>query len=133
MGRPVPRALSLTNVALRALLETGIVATFAYWGFSATSNTPVRLVLAVITPVVAFGFWGAVDFRFAGRYAEPLRLVQELAVTILASTALYRTHHHLLAWLLLALSAIHHTAVYLLGERLLKRQTAEPPPEQART
>ncbi len=120
------RALSLANVALRALLETGIVAAFAYWGFSATTNTAMRLVLAVVTPVVAFGFWGAVDFRFTGRHAEPLRLIQELAVTILASAALYRTDHHLLAWLLLALSAIHHAAVYLLGERLLKPQSATP-------
>lgn len=120
------RALSMTNIALRALLETGIVATFVYWGFSAASNTAFRLALAVITPAVAFGFWGAVDFRFAGRHAEPLRLIQELAVTILASTALYRTDHHLLAWLLLALSATHHTAVYVLGERLLKPQSIEP-------
>ena len=118
------RALSLTNVALRGLLETCIVVTFAYCGFTVTSDPATRLVLAVLAPLVVFGFWGAVDFRFAGRHAEVLRLTQELAVTILASAALYGTDHHVLAWLLLLLSLVHHTAVYLLGERLLKPQTA---------
>ena len=49
-----------------------------------------------------FGFWGAVDFRFAGDYAEPLRLTQELGVTALAGVALFATGQHTLAWLLLA-------------------------------
>lgn len=118
------RILSLSNVALRALLETGIVAAFAYWGFTVTDNTTARLLLAVLTPLIAFGFWGAVDFRFAGRHAEALRLSQELSVTVLACAVLYTHSHHRLAWLLLLLSLVHHVAVYLLGERLLKPQTA---------
>jgi hypothetical protein len=38
-------------------------------------------------PLVGFGFWGAVDFHQAGRFAEPLRLIQELAISALAAVA----------------------------------------------
>jgi hypothetical protein len=119
----VHRTLSLTNVVLRAMLETCVIATFAYWGYTATTSTTARLLLAILAPVLVFGFWGAVDFRFVRRHAEPLRLTQELAVTLLASYALYTNSHHRLAWLLVLLSLVHHIAVYLLGERLLKPQT----------
>ncbi len=124
------KVVSLTNVALRALLETSIVVTFAFWGYAVADDTAIRILLAVLAPVVVFGFWGAVDFRFAGRHAEALRLSQELAVTALAGAAVYTTGHHLLAWLLLLLSLVHHTAVYLLGERLLKPQTTQPDPHR---
>lgn len=116
-------ALSLTNVAARGTLEAGIVAAFGYWGYTIGSNMPTRILLAILVPAIMFGFWGAVDFRFAGTHAEPLRLTQELAVTALASAALYATGHHALAWLLLGLSILHHAAVYLLGESLLKPTT----------
>ncbi len=112
--------LSMANVALRGLMEAGIVAAFTSWGWTATGSTPLRLTLAVLAPALMFGFWGAVDFRFAGPYAEALRLTQELVVTLLAAAALNSSAHPVLAGLLLALSLVHHAAVYLLGERLLK-------------
>ncbi len=116
--------LSMANVALRGVLEAGIVVAFATWGWSADGGTPVRTTLAVLAPVLAFGFWGAVDFRFAGRHAEALRLTQELAVTLLAATALYAVAHPVPAALLLAVGVVHHLAVYLLGERLLRPRLA---------
>lgn len=118
------KTLSLTNVALRGILETGIVAAFAYWGYTVGPSPALKILLAVAAPLVMFGFWGAVDFRFAGRHAETLRLLQELAVTLLACAALYTTGQPLLGSALLALSLLHHVAVYLLGERLLKPQPA---------
>lgn len=114
------QVLSLTNVAARGVLEASIVAALAGWGYATGDSALTRGVLAVLAPAIVFGFWGAVDFRFAGRHAEWLRLVQELAVSVLASLALYSVQHHELAWLLATLSIAHHVAVYLLGERLLK-------------
>jgi len=40
-----------------------------------------------ISSRACLGFWGAVDFHQAGRLAEPLRLVQELAISGLAAVA----------------------------------------------
>jgi hypothetical protein len=112
--------LSLANVALRGIVEASIVATFALWGYTVGGGTTTRLILAVVAPAVVFGFWGTVDFRFAGRRAELFRLLQELVVTMLAGAALFTVGHQTLGWLLLVVSLVHHGAVYFLGERLLK-------------
>jgi hypothetical protein len=76
---------------------------------------------AVGAPALGFGFWGAVDFHQAGRLGEPLRLLQELAISGLAAVALYAAGQHLLGWALGLLSVIYHALVYAQGGRLLKR------------
>jgi hypothetical protein len=73
---------------------------------------------------VAFGVWGALDFRFAGRYAEPLRMTEELAISGLGAFCLYAARQHALAVGLAALSVGYHVLVYSAGERLLKWQRA---------
>jgi hypothetical protein len=79
-----------------------------------------KILLAVGAPALGFGFWGAVDFRQAGRLAEPLRLLQELAISALAAAALYTAGQHLLGWALGLVSVVYHALVYLLGGRLLQ-------------
>ena len=108
------------NLGLRVLLESGIVAGLAYWGVHAGHGTGGELLLGIGAPVLAFGFWGAVDFRRTGRLAEPLRLLQELAVSGLAAAALYAAGRHGLGVGLAALSVVYHALVYASGERLLK-------------
>ncbi len=122
-GRRSHVSMLMANVALRGVLEAGIVAALALWGWAASDNVALRTCLAILAPLLGFGFWSAVDFRFAGRRAELLRLGQELAITLLAAAAVYGTHP-VLAALLLAISVIHHLAVYLLGDRLLKPRAA---------
>jgi hypothetical protein len=78
-------------------------------------------VLGVGAPVIGFGLWGAVDFRWARRLAEPLRLVQELAVSGLAALGLYAAGREVLGVALAALSVGYHALVYASGARLLKR------------
>ena len=111
------RALTL---ALRALVEAGIVGAFAYWGFEAGPGTGMKVLLAVGAPALGFGFWGAVDFHLAGRLAEPLRLLQELAISGLAAAALFTAGQHLLGWVLGLVSVVYHALVYLQGGRLLR-------------
>ena len=82
------------------------------------------MLLALAAPAAAFGIWGALDFRFAGRYAEPLRLTEELAITSLAAICLYAAGQRALAVGLAALSVGYHVLVYSAGERLLKEQQA---------
>jgi hypothetical protein len=114
------QTLSRINLVLRALMELGIVSGLVYWGYQAGTTTVEKVSLAIITPVLIFGFWGLVDFRQAGRYAEAFRLFQELLISGLVAVALYQAGLHIFGWLLAALSIIHHALVYALGERLLK-------------
>lgn len=109
------------DIALRVLMELGIVLALGLWGYHAGSGAATRLLLAVVAPVLGFGFWGAVDFRGAGRLAEPLRLAQELAVTGVAAAALALAGHAAWGIGLASLSLVHHTLVYALGRRLLER------------
>ncbi len=83
-------------MALRAIMETGIVLAFGYWGFHTGKSTGIHLILGIITPLVGFGFWGLVDFHNAGKYAEPLRLAQELIISGIAALGIYVKGAHLL-------------------------------------
>jgi Protein of unknown function (DUF2568) len=108
------------NLFLRVLMETGIVAGLAYWGVCTGDSIGAKLLLGIAAPVIGFGFWGAVDFHQAGRVAEPLRLVQELVVSLLAALALAATGRPILGAALAALSVVYHVLVYASGGRLLK-------------
>jgi hypothetical protein len=116
------------TLVLRVLMEAGIVAGLAWWGYRAGAGTGMKILLAVGAPALGFGFWGAVDFRQAGRLAEPLRLLQELAICALAAAAAYAAGQHLLGWVLGLLSAAYHALVYLQGGRLLKHRPGPPAP-----
>lgn len=108
------------TLALRVMMEVGIVAALATWGFHAGDGTTAGILLAVGATVLGFGLWGMVDFRRAGRLAEPLRLVQELVISGLAAGAWYAAGRHGLGIALAALSALYHALVYVSGARLLK-------------
>ena len=131
-GRALPRMPRLT-LTLRAAMEAGIIAALAYWGFHTGPTTAAKIALAVAVPAAGFGFWGAVDFRHAGRLAEPLRLAQELAISGLAAAALYATGQHVLGWAFAGTSVAYHALVYASGGRLLKPRPAEPQPLAGRT
>ncbi len=108
------------NLALRGTMEFGVVAGFAFWGASRGASTGAHLLFGVLVPVIGFGVWGAIDFRWAGRAAEPLRLTEELLLSGLAAAAFWASGHALLGATLAALSVVHHIMVYLLGGRLLR-------------
>ena len=108
------------NLALRVCLEVGIVAALAYWGIETGESTLAKALLGIGAPLVGFGIWGAVDFRGAGRAAEPLRLAEELAISALAALALLAAGQPALAIALAALSLLYHALVRASGERLLK-------------
>ena len=112
-------ALERLNLTLRALVEVSVVLGLAYWGVHAGDSLAEKLLLGVGAPALGFGFWGAVDFRQAGRFAEPLRLAEELAVSGLAAVALYAAGSPVLGALVAALSILYHALVYASGARLL--------------
>ena len=114
------RAAQMLLLTSRVAMEAGVVAGLCYWGIHIGATTWSKILLGVAAPVVGFGIWGMVDFRSAGRYAEGLRLVEELAISLLAAGALYSTGQHELGWSLAAVSLGYHGLVYACGERLLQ-------------
>ncbi len=108
------------NVALRGLMEFGIVAATAYWGYRAGSNLVTSILFGTLAPLIVFGFWGLVDFHQFGRVAEALRLSQELIICGLVTAALYAAGQPALAWAFGLIAIFQHSLVYLLGDTLLK-------------
>ncbi len=95
-------ALKWCNVALRAIMEMGIVVALGYWGYQTGKSMTAKILLGMGAPVLGFGVWGAVDFRQAGTLAEPLRLFEELIISGLAAVAWYTAGR---AWPRLGLGA----------------------------
>jgi multisubunit Na+/H+ antiporter MnhC subunit len=114
--------LKWSNVGLRGLMETAIVIGMAYCGYHLGHQVAWKILLAVLFPLLGFGFWGLVDFHRFKKYGELLRLFQELLVTGLIAAALYILGAHNAGWVLAMLSIVHHGLTYLLGERLLKNR-----------
>jgi hypothetical protein len=112
-------SLKNLNLALRGIMEFGIIAGLAYWGFQTGETTIIKIALCISAPLLIFGFWGLVDFRNAGRFAEYYRLTQEMIICIFNSALIYSTGQHVRGWILLIISTVHHVLVYFLGERLL--------------
>ena len=75
------------NVGLRGVMELMIIAGLGYWGYTAGSTEVAKVLLAIAAPLIGFGIWGTVDFRNAGRAAEPLRLAEELVISFAAAAA----------------------------------------------
>jgi Protein of unknown function (DUF2568) len=113
--------LQRINLFLRALMESGVVAGLGYYGYHLGSSLGIRILLAIVFPVVGFGFWGSVDFHQFGKLSELLRLIQELVISGLAAVAFYLAGAHIIGWFLAILSVVHHILVYRLGDKLLKK------------
>ncbi len=110
-------------LVLRVLTEIGVVGGLAYWGFNTGNSPATKLALGLGVPALGFGFWGAVDFHQAGRLGEPLRLFQELFVSIVAALALVETGQDELGTALAVISILYHALVYALGTTLLGART----------
>lgn len=108
------------NVGLRTIMELGIVVALGYWGHKTGEGATMKILLSVGTPLIGFGIWGLVDFRNAGAFAEPLRLIEELVISGLAALAWVVAGAQSMGWALGILSIVHHVLVYALGGNLLK-------------
>lgn len=117
----VVKTIRWINVVLRALMETGIVLAFGYWGFHTGHNNITHILLGILTPLIAFAFWGFVDFHNAGKFSELYRLLQELIISLLAAFAVYSKGALVFGISLAILSLVYHALVYLNGDRILKK------------
>jgi hypothetical protein len=112
--------LKQLNLALRGLMELGIIVALGYWGFQIGSSTTMKILLGIGAPLLGFGFWGLVDFHRVGSISELLRLSQELTISGLAALAWYAAGQHILGLSLGLVSLVYHGLVYPLGGTLLK-------------
>jgi hypothetical protein len=108
------------NLYLRVLMEVGIIIALGYWGFTLDGDPGIRMISGFGAPLIGFGFWGLIDFHQFGSVSEFLRLAQELAVSGMAAWAWYMAGQHIAGGLLAGVSVVHHSLVYLSGERLLR-------------
>ncbi|MDE3213556.1 MAG: DUF2568 domain-containing protein [Bacteroidota bacterium] len=51
------------NLFLRGAMEPGVVAGFAYYGYHAGTQIGIKILQALLFPLIGFGFWGLVDFH----------------------------------------------------------------------
>ena len=113
--------LKTFNLILRAVMELGIVLALGYWGYQTGDSATTKVWLGIGIPLIGFGFWGLVDFRNVGSFAELLRLIQELVISGFAAFALYVVEAKGFSLMLASASLLHHTLVYVSGETLLKK------------
>ena len=108
------------NIALRGTMEAGILGAFGYWGYYSGQSISMKIIFGFGAPLLGFGFWGIIDFHQAGSIAETLRLLEELFISGLAAFVLFIAGQNTFGFILAIVSIIHHTLVYMLGEKLLK-------------
>lgn len=108
------------NLALRFLLELGILAALATWGWSAGQGA-LRWLLAIGAPLAAAVLWGV--FRVPGDGGPPVvavpgsvRLLLEVLLFGLAVAGLYAANHRQAAFWFGAIVVLHYVISY---DRLL--------------
>ncbi len=87
------------NLALRFLLELGLLAALAYWGFQTGVGLPARLGLGLGAPLLAAVVWGLfVAPASRRRVPLPWRLVLEAALFGAAVAGLAAAGQPTVAW-----------------------------------
>jgi Protein of unknown function (DUF2568) len=77
------------NLALAFLLEVLMLAAFVFWGFQASTETLVKILLGVGVPLVVIVIWGMfLAPRSTRRLPRILSMVAELVIFGLAALAL---------------------------------------------
>lgn len=84
--------LKSLNLALRFLLELGVLAIFGYWGFKTGSNPFIKFLLGLGAPILFAVTWGTfLAPKSPLRLSDPWLFLLELVLFALAGWALYST------------------------------------------
>lgn len=87
--------LKQANLVLALVLELGVLAALVYWGFSAGSTIPVKIVLGIGAPAVAmivWAIWGAP--RSGRRLQGGSYWLLRIAFDAAGAVALYVANQH---------------------------------------
>jgi len=106
------------NLALRFLLELGALASLAYWGWQTRGSVAVRILLTVVTPLVAALIWG----RFVGpkashRLEDPVRAAVEIGFFGGAAVALLAAGATTIGVVFAIAAAVSLVLMFLFGQR----------------
>ncbi len=104
------------NLALRFLLEIGVLAALGYWGFQVGSGWT-KVLLGVGAPLLAAVVWGVfLAPASSTRLSEPPRLILEIVVFASAAAALAATGHTALALAFALVAAVNRTLISVWGQ-----------------
>lgn len=82
--------IKLINLGLRFLLELCILVIFGYWGFKTGSNTFMKFLLGLGSPILFAVVWGTfLAPKSSMRLGEPWLFLLEVVLFALAMWALY--------------------------------------------
>jgi hypothetical protein len=109
--------LQTGNIALRFVLELGVLLALAYWGFHSGRSRPARIGLAVGAPLAAGLVWVTLGAPGAPlELRDPLHLLLELVFFGSAALSLGRVGRPGPAWSLAALAAANRVLMYAWGQ-----------------
>ena len=96
------------NLALSFILELIAVGAFAYWGFNASENTLLRIILGIGAPLAMIVIWGIyLAPRSPRRLKGPVLSVATLIIFGLAGAALAAAGQTTAAAIFLAAAAVN--------------------------
>lgn len=105
------------NAALAFILELGLLAALAYWGFHTSDQTALAYGLGLGAPLLAIAAWGTYAApRSARRLKQPWRFVFAVLLFSMGAIALYSAGQH--GWaLILAATAVVNQGLILLWKQ----------------
>jgi hypothetical protein len=115
--RDILTAMASANLALRFLLEVGVLAALGLWGFH-TGRGPITAAgLGIGAPLLAAVVWGT--FGAPGATVStpgPAHLLLETAVFGSAAAALATAEHPALAWVFASAVVINRVLMFAWGQ-----------------
>jgi hypothetical protein len=106
------------NLILRFLLELSMLAALAYWGFNASQDTFVSLLLGLLAPFVAILLWWVfVAPKARQRLSDPERLFVEIILFAAAALGLLAAGQPILGLVFSVLVAVNLGLMFVFGQR----------------
>jgi hypothetical protein len=102
------------NLALRFLLELGVLVALCYWGFRSGEGTFARIALGLGVPLIVAVVWSTVMSPKA-RVRPPwsLHLAAEMVIFGLGPAALFATGQPLLGWIFAAAAVFSRALIFV--------------------
>jgi len=90
--------LKSINLGIRFILEISTLIAVGMYGFSLSQNVSLRVIFASVIPVIIAVVWGIFVAPKAPHHIKlPWRLIMEITIFGIATLALIKTNHSLLA------------------------------------
>ena len=104
-------SLKKLNAGLSIVLELGMLAAFAYWGFRIGGSLWLKLLLGIGVPLVAFALWGLLLSSAGGgqRISSTVGVLVSVGLFYLAVLALFHAQQPVLGTIMLIAVSLNRT------------------------